>query len=503
LFITSAAIAACLTRIVRDGANKYGLTAGPTSPRHIHEGAIPRLGGVAIFSTFLIICGFYLLAIQQGFVHAPRDPNLLKILLPASGLFFVGLVDDLRGLSPKTKLLAQVSGGIFLYVGGFRFVCLHTIGGHPVLTTLICLSLTVFWVVLICNAINLIDGLDGLAAGATLFSMVTIFAFALVNGRPEIALIVAILAGANLGFLIFNFNPASIFLGDSGSLFIGFMLSALVMSESQKQPDVLRAVLVPVVSLAVPLTDLTLTVLRRFLSGRALFRADREHIHHKLLESGLNQRQVVWILYGISASCAIFSLALLHPSRIVWVPTIAMLLLLIFFGIRKLGYQEFAEFARLALRIGQQRKIVASNIAVKKASALLERTHSVSGIGDTLEECLKGDFNGFEIVLSLGFAVAACQETELPRLIERVWTISVSEVLVLKMELTSPRYGLIGHISLEHSSNGGHRLLVDSDLLQRNLRNSLCIAIENCFSLNPPSRVLRTEHLPSPSSRLQ
>ena len=235
-------------------------------------------------------------------------------------------------------------------------------------------------VVLICNAINLIDGLDGLAAGAALFSMVTIFTFALVNGRHGSALAVTILAGANLGFLVFNFNPASIFLGDSGSLFIGFMLSGLVMSESGQQSDPLHSILVPVISLALPLTDLLLTVVRRYLSGHSLFGADREHIHHKLLALGLSQRQVVAVLYGVSALFAVMSLAFLYPSRLVAVPVMAIIVLFVFFGIRPLNYHEFDELERFALRLRQQKQIAASNIAVHKAADQLANADGAAAI---------------------------------------------------------------------------------------------------------------------------
>ncbi len=481
--IGSALVAVCLTKAVRDYAAKFGLAVGPSSARHIHKSPIPRLGGVAIFLTFLIGCTAYFLARQFGFVHAAKNTVLLRMALPGGLLFLVGLLDDLRGLSAKVKLIAQIAGGIALYATGLRFVCIHGPSGNSMMTTAICLGLTVLWVVVVCNAINLIDGLDGLAAGATLFSMATLFTFALVEGRHGVALIIAVLAGANIGFLVFNFNPASIFLGDSGSLFIGFMLSGLVMSESQLQPNVARVILVPIISLALPLTDLFLTVLRRFLSGHSLFGADREHIHHKLLEAGLTHRQVVYILYGISASFAVLSLLFLYPSRLIWIPAVSLFALFIFFLARKLGYPEFGEFEKLAVRVTQQKLIAASNIAIRRAALELEKNYNTAAIADVLEQGLRHDFNGFEIVVTDGFAIGAEMDSSPTQTMERVWVLSPSQRLILTMDLDSPRYGLIGRISLEHSA--GRRLLADSELVQNELRVALGIAIDHCLWRKP------------------
>jgi UDP-GlcNAc:undecaprenyl-phosphate GlcNAc-1-phosphate transferase len=480
ILVASALAAAGLTKIIRDVAVRCGLTVGPSSFRHIHRRPIPRLGGVAIFLTFLVGCAAYYLGRKYGVVHASKNVVLLRMVVPGACLFLVGLIDDWKGVSAKVKLMAQIAGGVVLYATGLRFVSIHPTDGNSPLVTAFCLALTVLWVVLVCNAVNLIDGLDGLAAGATLFSMATLFTFAVVDGRHGVALIVALLAGANIGFLIFNFNPASIFLGDSGSLFIGFMLSGLVMSESQQQPNIARVILVPVISLALPLTDLSLTILRRFLSGHSLFGADREHIHHKLLEAGLTHRQVVYILYGISASSTLLSLVFLYPSRLVWIPALSLFVLFVFFLVRKLGYQEFNEFGRLFLRVRQQKKIAVSNIAIKRASCQLARTFNTAAVADVLEQSLGNDFNGFSIVLKDGFAITSEMDAGPTHTIERAWVLSTSPQLILTMELSGPRCGLIGQISLEHSA--GQRLLVDSELLQNEFRSALGTALEHCLS---------------------
>src|SRR6202023_4148786 len=167
------------------------------------------------------------------------------------------------------------------------------------------LPITVLWVIGITNAFNLIDGLDGLAAGSALFSTLVVFVVAIFSGSSLVSLLTIALAGAILGFLRFNFNPATIFLGDCGSLFIGFILSALALEgATQKAPTVI-AVAIPVVSFGLPILETTLSILRRLISGRPVFTADREHIHHKLLQHGLTHRQVVIVLYGVSAVFAL------------------------------------------------------------------------------------------------------------------------------------------------------------------------------------------------------
>jgi UDP-GlcNAc:undecaprenyl-phosphate GlcNAc-1-phosphate transferase len=480
--IAGTLVAALLTWLVRHVANRYGLAFGPSSARHLHVSPIPRLGGVAIVVTFFILYCIYYFAGVYGWVARPLNSDVLKVVLPAAGLFFVGLIDDLRGLTARVKLLAQVTGGLFLYYSGLHFACFHSTGSSAWINSAICMLTTVFWVVLVCNAINLIDGLDGLASGAALFSMVTIFTVAMVEGRPGVAVATLILAGSMLGFLFFNFNPASIFLGDSGSLFVGFMLAGFVLAESQRQHTLTDSFAIPLISLAVPLTDTALSVLRRFLSGHSLFGADKEHIHHKLLELGLTQRQVVWILYGVSAGCAVLSLFLLHPSDLMLVPVAGILLLVLFFGLRKLRYHELAEFQRIWKRVRQQKRVFAHDIGLRKAAAELETMHDFSRALSVLERCLKPDFDGFEILLNADSFDSAAGPTPWNMPIKRDWKNGYEARVVFTSDVSTPRHGLVGTISLHRQVGSGW--LMDTDLLAGSLHRSLGIAIENCV-LNP------------------
>lgn len=176
-FLASILVSACLTWWVRNLAQRLGLVKLPDSSRHIHSTPIPRLGGFAVFTSFLALFVAYLFAARHGWGFAPHNSDVIRIVIIATAFFLVGLVDDLISVTPWMKLAVEIGGGVALYLCGIHFgFCSAHLGGHG--SEAICLGLTVLWVVLICNAINLIDGLDGLAAGAALFSMVTIFTLA-------------------------------------------------------------------------------------------------------------------------------------------------------------------------------------------------------------------------------------------------------------------------------------------------------------------------------------
>jgi UDP-GlcNAc:undecaprenyl-phosphate GlcNAc-1-phosphate transferase len=484
-FCLSAVLCAVLTKLVRDVANQFGFVSGPRSARHIHAKPIPRFGGIAIFSTTVAICVGDFLANHYGLLASGISRDILKLLGPGAALFAAGLVDDLRPISATIKLLIQIAGGVALYLMGFRFVCLSSAPPMHAFGTAICFVATVVWVVWVCNAINLIDGLDGLAAGAALFSMVTIFTVALAEGRDGVGLATVVLAGALLGFLIFNFNPASIFLGDSGSLFVGFMLSGLILAESQKQQTVSDAISIPLIAFALPLTDTALSVLRRFLNGHALFGADREHIHHKLLELGISQRQAVYILYGISAAFAVLGIFLFYGSDLVLMPVAALVLLVLFFGIRRLNYQEFAECARVWGRIRQQKEGFARNVAIRKANIELRKLRDASNLPVLLERALRAEFDGFELSLDPEVVSAKGAEERWSGTMELAWSNGYAEREIVILELSTPMEGLVGRITLHRSAGPGR--LVDPDLLSGDFREALGVAIATCILEEPVS----------------
>jgi len=244
-----------LTRLVRDFATARGWVAVPTQERHLHKNPLPRLGGVAIFVSFSLSLGTaYLLALHNPRLHSLSLKALLIVVVPASLVFLLGVYDDIYGAGPYFKFGIQGVAATMLFIGGLRIVNIPVLFGQHTLPWFVGLPITVLWVLAITNAFNLIDGLDGLAAGSALFSTLVAFVVALLSGQPLIAGMTLALAGAILGFLKFNFNPATIFLGDSGSLFIGFLLSALALQGAQKAPTIV-AVAIPVVSFGLPILE--------------------------------------------------------------------------------------------------------------------------------------------------------------------------------------------------------------------------------------------------------
>lgn len=473
--VFSISVSAFFTWGIREFARSRGLAAAPFAAHHGHRNPTPRIGGIAIFCTFLLIYGLYLFTGVFGLWHRPTNSDVLKLLAPGAMLFLVGLVDDLKGLRAWTKLGFQILGGACLYFSGIRF-CYEWHGVGSWGNNAFCFAVTIFWVVLVCNAINLIDGLDGLAAGSVLFSLVTIFTVAIASGRSGVATATVVTAGALAGFLIFNFNPASIFLGDSGSLFLGFMLAGFALAETPLHRSVSAAIAVPVISLALPITDTCLSILRRFLSGHSLFGADRDHIHHKLLAMGLTHRQAVWILYACSATGAILSVALLHPERLK-IPVLGILGVILFFGLRKLNYREFMEFTRLWNRVRVQKQVMARNIALRKAVVDLEKIHYFSNLMRALENCLKPDFCGVEISLAPEFEPWE-DNSAVPPHTTRIWSHGFRRQSVLKLELRTLRQEHMGFLSLYACAEKGW--LLDTALLSGELCHAVASALENC-----------------------
>jgi len=343
-----------------------------------------------------------LLALQYPQLHSPRFVHaLITILVPAGMVFLLGLYDDLRGVGPYVKFTVQGIAAAMLYAGGLRIVNIPVLFGDRVLPWYVGLALTVGWVLAITNAFNLIDGLDGLAAGSALFSTMVVFVVALLNGPTLVEVMTISLAGAILGFLRYNFNPATIFLGDSGSLVIGFLLSALALFGAQKSPTIV-AIAIPIVSFGLPILETVLSIIRRLISGRPVFTADREHIHHKLLQHGLTHRQVVILLYGVSAVFAMLSLFLLWPTGSSLGLVLAVLGIGIWIGVQHLGYLEFGELARVAQRTLNQPQIFVNNLAIRRAIEELKVTRDYDQIRRILMAAFgSNDFDGFDLHLHL------------------------------------------------------------------------------------------------------
>ena len=292
-----------LTPMCRNVFRRRGIVGQPSDTRRSDGVPIPRAGGIALILSIVGSCAILLVSPVQD--HWIRQFSLILCMLPAAGILFaVGLVDDLWGLRPVQKLAGQIVAAGLAYWTGIRFM---SVGGFVIEYQWLSLLFTVGWLILCSNSFNLIDGVDGLASGLGLFASITTVAVALLGNNNQLAIAAMPLTGALFGFLCYNFNPATIFLGDSGSLLIGFLLGCYGLTWSQQSATVL-GITAPVMALGIPLLDVALTVARRTLRGQPIFLADRRHIHHRLLDRGMTPRQVVGTLYAFSGLFAAFSL---------------------------------------------------------------------------------------------------------------------------------------------------------------------------------------------------
>ena len=258
-------------------------------------------------------------------------------------IFATGLIDDLVGLKPWQKLLGQAGAAGLAYWAGVRVAVFAGVGegagGR--------LPLTLFWLIACTNAFNLVDGLDGLAAGMGLVATLTLLAAALLHGNSPLASAAVPLVGALVGFLCYNFNPATVFLGDSGALLIGFLLGCFGAVWTEKS-DTLISMTVPLLALSIPLLDVSLAILRRFLRNQPIFAADRGHIHHRLIDRGLTPRRAVLVLYLVCAMAAAFALLLTMPHAGRYYGLVMLAVCgVVWLGIRQLRYAEFGLASRL------------------------------------------------------------------------------------------------------------------------------------------------------------
>ena len=299
VFLLSLLLAAVLTPGVRRLALRLGAVDRP-GRRKVHRREVARLGGIAIYASFFLpLLSFLFIANTVSDLVEGRWPEILGLLVGSTIILVVGVMDDLRGWSPWLKLPLEVLAAAVVCWMGIRITLVTNPFGAPIDLGVAGPVVTVIWIVGIANAINLLDGIDGLAAGVTAFAAIAISICALSLGNVVSAVLLIGLAGAILGFLHHNFHPARIFMGDSGSLFVGFTLASLAILGSLKSSTVV-AIAIPILILGLPIADTLLAAGRRFFLGRPLFRADDEHVHHTLLRSGFTQRQSSLILYTVT-----------------------------------------------------------------------------------------------------------------------------------------------------------------------------------------------------------
>jgi len=367
LFIVTSVFSLLLTPILRSVSRRVGALDLP-GERKVHDQPIPRLGGLAIFISFNLVL---LIASQIGFFHFPQ--NFLKeirfwwLLVASAIVLGLGAVDDFRRMPPSVKFSFQIIAGLIVALTSYRIDVISLPFANLHLGTW-SIPVTVFWVVAITNAINLLDGLDGLAAGTSFIVCIAMFGISLLQQNVGIALISVILAGSTLGFLKFNFHPASIFLGDSGAYFLGFILSILSFQGSLKGTTTI-AILIPIIALGLPIIDTLLAMFRRllkslhimevdqeknvikffYLDGWSMFKADRQHIHHRLLQIGFTQKKAVMILYGVSLILGGLALSSVYFKDINHALLLTAIGVASYIGISKLGYSEIQILSNGAL----------------------------------------------------------------------------------------------------------------------------------------------------------
>ena len=342
-----------LTWAVRNLAIRWGMYDVPEGGRKIHQRPIPRLGGVAVaISFFLPIIGLAAWSNDISTALFAEHGLLISLLGGGSIILAVGVRDDLSGAGALIKLIGQITAAFIVFHAGVQIDVISVPFVGAVKLGIWSFPVTVFWIVLITNALNLIDGLDGLAGGVAVLAGTTLFVMSLIEGDVVGALLLVSMVGATLGFLRFNWNPASIFLGDTGSLFLGFLLATVSAHSSQKS-FALFSIVAAFVALALPIFDLSMAVVRRYLTGRPVFSADQYHIHHILLRKGLSQRQAAWALLGGTAFLGGFALLLIQSSDRISALAIVTLALITFAVIRFLGYAEIIKAGRRSLLFGK------------------------------------------------------------------------------------------------------------------------------------------------------
>ena len=379
------AATAVATPIVRSAALYRDLIDRPNH-RKVHTGDVPRLGGLALGAGIFAAIGVVVVLVPEARdLVGTRGARLAALLVGASLLGLVGLLDDVRGLGARSKLLAQIVAGLVAFAGGNQFRFFEgAIVGSPVGVALNLVA-TVVWVVAITNAMNLIDGLDGLATGITTIAVTALGVISLVHGHPATALLSAAVAGGALGFLPYNIHPARIFLGDSGSFLLGYLLAVLSMQGLQEHSP-WSTVAVLFFLFSVPLLDTTLAIVRRALRGQDLFAADGNHIHHRLLGRGLGHLRSVLVLWGTALlfGTVAFLLGLVPGGRYVGLLRLTGLVVLLIAASR-LGALEVRDLLHV-LRGRERRRLSPRdrNLAVRRVLKDLPAQRDGHALGERL-----------------------------------------------------------------------------------------------------------------------
>ncbi|MGG5255336.1 glycosyltransferase family 4 protein [Neobacillus sp. SM06] len=328
--------ATLLTPLIKRLAFKIGATDKPNY-RKVHQNIMPRLGGLAIFLSFIIGVTILKISFIKGVINFnPVAEYHWPIIIGSVIIILTGMVDDVKEISPKVKLAGQVAAAfIVVFFGNLNVEFINLPFGGKINFGILSIPFTMIWIVGITNAINLIDGLDGLAAGVSTIALFSIAGMAFIMGNLYVTIIALIVASGTIGFLLYNFHPAKIFMGDTGALFLGFMIGVLSLLGFKNVTFI--SLIVPIIILGVPISDTFFAIVRRMVNKQPLSAPDKSHLHHCLLRSGFSHRQTVLLIYAMSAilglTAFIFSQATVWGSLIV----IAILLITIEIIVEKIG----------------------------------------------------------------------------------------------------------------------------------------------------------------------
>lgn len=325
-------------------AKKYGAIDVPND-RRVNKKTMPRLGGIAVIAGFFVSTIYLLISmsIEGKLVLFEEDMLWLKLVGFFVGIIILGItcfIDDTKGIHSLTKLIVQIVAALIVVACGIRIENFEIpfLNGQAELNIVLSYIITVCWIVGVTNAINLIDGLDGLSSGISLISCISLLIIFTLNGSPLIAIVlITALGGAISGFLPYNFNPAKTFIGDTGSNFLGFSLAVISILGVAKTYTAL-VLIAPIIVLALPLFDTLFAIFRRIKNGKSLkavFKADKGHLHHRLMQKGYTQKQAVFILYGITATFGMFAVVLLDSG--VWK---ALSFAILVIAILAIGYKD-------------------------------------------------------------------------------------------------------------------------------------------------------------------
>lgn len=332
IYLGSVLSAIVITPIVISIAHALRIYDRPDA-RKVHASAIPRIGGVAIFlSAICLTVAAPFLDNRIGEAFRSVQTQVITLLAAGTFIFLTGLIDDLRGMPVRYKLLAQVCAAVAVCIAGIRIDLLNIVNLFTLRLGWLSFVITIFWIVSITNAVNLIDGLDGLAAGISAVVCIVIAIFAFEIDRPLLVVLMLALLGSLCGFLFFNFNPARIFMGDCGSMFLGFVLASSSVLCATKSRTIV-ALALPALALGLPIFDTIFTMLRRYLNRRGIMSPDRGHLHHILLDMGLRHRHVVIVMYVltvIAAGLGMFMMLTHNVGAVAIFASVLVLLVLVF-----------------------------------------------------------------------------------------------------------------------------------------------------------------------------